>query len=423
MPETAETIQPAGQAGAGFKLVASSLIGLTVFFVPLTINGKRTIVLDHLVQGVSALLGSGVGIYALLLIIAGAAEPWIAGNWRRSLTDRVLTLFKAFGVIAAVMALTGWGPAFLHAPDMLPFLFEKLVISVGLIVPVGAAFLVFIVGYGLMEMLGVIAEPVMKPVWRTPGRSSVDAVASFVGSYSIGLLITDRVYSEGRYSAREAAIIATGFSTVSVTFMLIVAKALDLMDSWNLYFWTTLVITFGVTAVTARMPPLSRLDSTRPVADPPAPTGSRLVASWQAGVQAAAEAPGFAQNLAMNFKDGLLMTIRILPSIMSVGLAGLLLAQYTPVFKILGLLFYPIAWLWRVSDPMALSQAIASELAEMFLPALLTGPDADFVTRFTVAVTSVSAILFFRPPFRSFCPRASRCRYPGWWSSGFNVPS
>ena len=76
----------------------------------------------------------------------------------------------------------------------------------------------------------------MKPLFKTPGKSAIDAVASFVGSYSIGLLITNRVYNSGHYSAKEAAIIATGFSTVSATFMVIVAKTLNLMDIWNLFF-------------------------------------------------------------------------------------------------------------------------------------------------------------------------------------------
>lgn len=48
-------------------------------------------------------------------------------------------------------------------------------------------------------------------------RRLIDAVASFVGSYSIGLLITNKVFKEGKYTVKEAAIIATGFSTVSVT--------------------------------------------------------------------------------------------------------------------------------------------------------------------------------------------------------------
>ena len=64
----------------------------------------------------------------------------------------------------------------------------------------------------------------MRPLWKTPGRSAIDAVASFVGSYSLALLITNRVYKEGKYTTKEATIIATGFSTVSATFMIIIAK-------------------------------------------------------------------------------------------------------------------------------------------------------------------------------------------------------
>ena len=89
--------------------------------------------------------------------------------------------------------------------------------------------------------------------------SAIDAVASFVGSYSIGLLITDKQYCTGRYTAKEAAIIATGFSTVSATFCVVVAKTLNLMDMWNLFFWATMAICFIVTAITVRLWPLKHI--------------------------------------------------------------------------------------------------------------------------------------------------------------------
>lgn len=99
----------------------------------------------------------------------------------------------------------------------------------------------------------------MRPIWKVPGRSAVDAVASFIGSYSVGLLITNRVFKEGKYTIKEATIIATGFSTVSVTFMIVIANTLGLMGIWNMYFWVTLFVTFLVTAITVRMWPLNKL--------------------------------------------------------------------------------------------------------------------------------------------------------------------
>uniref|UniRef100_UPI003A8D584A YjiH family protein n=1 Tax=Halomonas cupida TaxID=44933 RepID=UPI003A8D584A len=273
------------------KLLIPSALGILIFFVPMTIGDRTTIPLDHMVGAIRDLLGGASGYYALALIIAGALYPIISGRWRNSTTERVFLVFKVLGVAAAVMALTGWGPAALHAPDMLPFLFGKLVIPVGLIVPIGAIFLALLISFGLLELIGVLVQPVMRPIWRTPGRSAIDAVASFVGSYSIGLLITNRVYVAGQYSAREAAIIATGFSTVSATFMIIVARTLDLMSVWNLYFWLTLLITFIVTAITVRLPPISRMDDSAVDQEPVAGSGKRLKTAWQVGVKAAADAP------------------------------------------------------------------------------------------------------------------------------------
>ncbi|MED3994805.1 hypothetical protein P4647_09075 [Peribacillus frigoritolerans] len=76
-------------------------------------------------------------------------------------------------------------------------------------------------------------------------------------SYSIGMLITNRLYKEGKYTFKEAAIIATGFSTVSATFMIVVAKTLGLMDLWSLFFWVSLAITY--LAITVRIWPINKM--------------------------------------------------------------------------------------------------------------------------------------------------------------------
>ena len=277
---------------------------------------------------------------------------------------------------------------------MLPFLFEKLALPVGMIVPLGALILAFLVGFGLLEMVGVLMQPIMKPIWRTPGASAIDAVASFVGSYSIGLLITNRVYLQKQYSAREAIIIATGFSTVSAAFMVIVAKTLGLMEFWNLFFWSTLVITFIVTAITARIPPISRFDNEldRPNLD--YKRGTRLKAAYELGLSTSRRASDFKQILWSNFRDGLTMAAAIVPSIIAVGLTGLLLAKYTPVFDALGLLLYPFTWLGGLPDPLVAAKGMSAGLAEMFLPALLLS-EADMLTRYVAGVISISSVLFF----------------------------
>ena len=376
------------------QLIVFSIIGLVMFFVPFTIGEKSTILFDH---GATYLVNQQHTLSVILLfmlMIFGVSKPFIDGSWRKNITHKILTVFKVLGLVLAVMYISGNAPDFMMEKDMLPFLFEKLALPVGMIVPLGALILAFLVGFGLLEMVGVLMQPIMQPIWRTPGASAIDAVASFVGSYSIGLLITNRVYLQKQYSAREAIIIATGFSTVSAAFMVIVAKTLGLMELWNLFFWSTLVITFIVTAITARIPPISRFDNEidRPNLD--YKRGTRLKAAYELGLSTSRRASDLKQILWSNFRDGLTMAAAIVPSIIAVGLTGLLLAKYTPVFDALGLLLYPFTWLGGLPEPLVAAKGMSAGLAEMFLPALLLS-EADMLTRYVAGVISISSVLFF----------------------------
>ncbi|WP_221567726.1 YjiH family protein [Alkalihalobacillus sp. TS-13] len=386
------------QRSALGKFVFLSAIGIFMFFIPIMVNEKSSIPLDHLVTWVQATFPALVPYYALLVILLGAAYPFYSKTWRKDNVTIVFSLLKVLGLFASILIMFKLGPAWMMTPNMGPFLFEKLVIPVGLLVPIGAVFLALLVGYGLLEFIGVLVQPIMRPIWRTPGRSAIDAVASFVGSYSIGLLITNRVFKEGKYTIKEATIIATGFSTVSATFMIVVANTLDLMEIWNTYFWVTLFVTFLVTAITVRIYPLRSMSDDyyqgMEGTPEPKPTGNRVKSAWSQAMDAAKNAPTFEKNIWVNLKDGFTMTMAILPSIMSVGLLGLMLAEFTPFFDILGYIFYPFTALLQIPEPLLAAKAAAIEIAEMFLPALLV-VDAPLVTRFVIGVLSVSAIMFF----------------------------
>lgn len=392
------TRRSSAQSASMWKFFAYSLIGAFAFFVPISVGGESSILLDHLVTLLEENAAPVLPYYALAVIVAGAVYPFVSGTWRRSSVNVVFSALKVLGMVVGFMLVFDVGPGWLFEPDMGPFLFDSLVVPVGLLVPIGAVFLALLVGYGLLEYVGVLVQPVMRPVWRTPGRSAIDAVASFVGSYSLALLITNRVYREGKYSSREAAVIATGFSTVSATFMIVVASTLDLMSSWNAYFWVTLVVTFLVTAVTVRIWPLSRVgDDYFPGATPQPETdaaGRRLAQAWEDARHTVAEAPTLAHNVATNFRDGLLMAMVILPSVLSIGLIGLVLATYTPVFDVLGYIFFPFTWLLQIGEPLLVAKASALGVAEMFLPALLV-TESSAAVKFIVAVVSVSQVIFF----------------------------
>lgn len=380
-----------------FKFILYAAIGIFMFFVPITINGTNTIPVDHIVNFIKTIPNYGP-IYSGIIVTIGGLLPFINKSWKKDTSTIIFSLLKLVGIVFIFMAIFNVGPAFLLAEDVIPFVYNKIVITVTTIVPIGSIFLAFLVNFGLMEFIGVLMEPIMRPVWKTPGRSAIDAVASFVGSYSIALLITDRVYQEGKYTAKEAAIIATGFSTVSATFMIVVAKTLGLMDMWLLYFWLTLIITFVVTAITARIYPLSKKPDTyymdQKGTSEEVTSGNRFKRAYIEGMKAFDSAPTVVESIIGNFKSGIKLALAIGPLLMSIGVLGIVIAEYTPVFDIVGYIFYPFTLITRVPEPLLAAKANALSIAEMFLPALLV-PESPIITRFLIAVVSVSEILFF----------------------------
>ncbi|MGE4276568.1 MAG: YjiH family protein [Lawsonibacter sp.] len=382
------------------KFILCSLLGFFMFFVSIPFNGKTTIPLDHITTLIRNALGVTVQGYIVLIVVAaGAFLPFVQKTWNKSTKDVVFSIFKIIGLICAAMYVFHLGPEeLLTNPDLLPFLFVTLCCSLCFLIPIGAVFLSFLTDYGLMEFFAVFLQPVMRKIWKTPGRSAIDAVASFVGSYSLALIITDGMYHKGRYNKKEAFIIATGFSTVSTTFMVVVAKTLDLMDRWNFYFWTTLIITFAVTAIVARIYPTAKVPEEYMEGVEPNPeatvTKDHFKVAWSEALKTAGRSNKIGANVLKNTKDGLRMITNILPTILSIGMLGMLLALYTPVFNIIGYIFYPFAWLVRIPEALLVAQSLATSIAEMFLPAAFVTGSA-LATRYVVAVCCISELLFF----------------------------
>lgn len=211
-------------------------------------------------------------------------------------------------------------------------------------------------------------------------------------------LITNRVYKEGKYTDREAVIIATGFSTVSATFMIIVAKTLGLMEMWSAYFFATVIVTFLVTAITARIYPIKNkkdeyFNNIKGDVEQEIKENKFKVALSEA-ITTCENAVPILKNIQDNFIDGIKLAINIAPLLLAVGTIGLILANYTPIFNIIAYIFYPFTYICGYEEPYLVSKALSLGIAEMFLPPLLV-TQLSFDVKFMVAITCVSEVLFF----------------------------
>ena len=95
----------------------------------------------------------------------------------------------------------------------------------------------------------------------------------------------------------------------------------------------------------------------------------------------------------MNFIEAMKMTASVVPSVLSIGLIGLIAAEYTDVITWVSYVYYPILYMFPLENVPLIAEAVTISIVEMFLPSLLVA-EADIMTRFIVGVTSVSAVVF-----------------------------
>jgi nucleoside recognition membrane protein YjiH len=104
-----------------WKFFVYSFIGAFIFFVPITIKAKSSIMLDHIVSFIQLHTSPILPYYALLMIAAGAIYPFISGVWKKSIVNLIFSLFKVLGLFVGIMLVFNFGPAWLFDPSMGPF--------------------------------------------------------------------------------------------------------------------------------------------------------------------------------------------------------------------------------------------------------------------------------------------------------------
>lgn len=276
--------------------------------------------------------------------------------------------------------------------ELMPILFIVFFLA-GLLLPL-------LLDFGLLEFVGVLLSKVMRPLFGLPGRSSVDCLASWLGDGTIGVLLTDKQLQGGFYTKKEAAVIATSFSAVSITFCLVVISQVKLENYFINMIGVVALCGIVCAFILPKLFPLSKIENTYIVENDDKdhetiPEGKTLFTySLHKAVQKADDSPSFSSFLKDGSKNVLDMWIGILPIVMAIGTMGLIVAEETPVFDYLGMPFIPLLELLNIPFAQEMSKTIMVGFADMFLPAIIGSSIESELTRFVIACLSVSQLIY-----------------------------
>lgn len=310
---------------------------------------------------------------------------------------RVVAAVFAFMVLFQVGPEPVWnentGGLLLSGDGLLSFLFTIFLFA-GLFLPL-------LMNFGLLEFFGTMMVKIMRPLFRLPGRSSIDALASWVGDGTIGVLLTSKQYEDNKYTQREAAIIGTTFSVVSITFAIVVIEEIGLGSYFLPYYGTVVLAGLILALIMPRIYPLAQKKTEFMDGSPQeslsedVPVGQGLASH---GLEKALEKADRNRSVANFFSDGMKnvldMWIGVAPVVMAFGTIALILAEYTSTFVILGAPFEPYLNLLGVPEAAEAAQLMVVGFADMFLPAILGAGIESEMTRFVVATMSVTQLIY-----------------------------
>ena len=276
-----------------------------------------------------------------------------------------------------------------------------LIAGLVIIFAIASFLLPLLLDFGLLEFVGALLTKYMRPVFLVPGRAAVDCITSWIGDGTLGVMLTCNQYEGGYYSEKEASIIATTFSAVSITFSLVVLDQVGLLEHFGVYYLLICVVGIVCAWVCPRIPPLSWKKDTYLV--PGRAMSERLPEGYEnsrqyglaLAMERVSEHKGVGEFLTSGLKNCVSMWFGVLPTVMCIGTAALILANYTPIFRWLGIPFLPLLELLQVPDAAAASTTLIVGFADMFTPSvLIAAAQAPAMTRFIVAVISVTQVLF-----------------------------
>jgi len=393
--------------------IIPSLIGLLLFMTPITVNGSITIPIAIISKALQNQMGSSIQLIVTCIVVFMAIASLLTQLMnpkfvRKNIFLRTLLKVNLFwlavrilGAVFIVMVYLQMGPDAITSSatgglvlnDLVPVLFSVFIFA-GMLLPL-------LLNFGLLEFFGTLLTKVMRPIFNLPGRSAIDCMASWLGDGSVGILMTTKQYETRFYTAREAAVIGTTFSAVSITFSLVVISQVKLEHLFVPFYLTVCLAGFVAAIIVPKLPPLSwkkdlYIDDTPRHEDDETIPASHGVFSWgfEQAMQRASSAGGIKHVLTEGMKNVVDMIFGVIPVVMAIGTVALVLAEHTPIFNYLGMPFIPLLELLHIPEATEASKTIVVGFADMFIPSILASSIESDLTRFVIAALSVTQLIY-----------------------------
>lgn len=397
--------------GNVMKFLLPSIFGIFMFLFPVPYQGATSTPVGVVSEWIANNLEAFLPIFITWVVVISAVFSLINlifkpkfiknSNILKALFDdeALYVTFRVIGAIFIVLIYNEIGPEMIWSIDTGGTMLSLVSTLVAWFF--AASFLIpFLMDFGAMDFTGTLVRGVIKPLFTLPGRSAIDLLTSWIGNCNVGVVLTREQHKAGYYNGREAALISTCFSAVSLPFVLVVAAMLEIDHVFIPLYLSIAATGFIVVIIMSRIPPLSTItkeyhpNATRTI-DEVEPEGiSKFQWGLRKAVQTAQRAPSATGILKRGTDTFLGIIFKLSPLVIAWGTIALIIATFTPIFDWLSFPFGYYLKILGVPSAMEAAPATIVGFADMFLPAILAQDISSEFTRFVIGGLSIVQIVY-----------------------------
>ena len=392
------------------KFLLPSLFGIGLFLVPISVDDKQTIVIgllsDLLRQSIEPILPLLLAaLFAFSAIVSSYASlfkpQWLMQQpFAKHLfsTSPVWLSLRIIGGVMCPLTVFAIGPQWVIGENTGAVAYIEMASIIFCIMIVANYLLPFLTDFGFLELVGTLLTAPFKFLFQLPGRAGLDALTSWVGDSSVGTILTIRQYEAGHYSAREAAVVVTNFSAVSLPFSVVIAQMARLDYIFFPFYLSVIFCSIVAAFITPRLPPLNRVsegffkqkaevgteDDNLPI----------LKKAWERAVNRAQQGPSLSSIVRGGTRNIVDIFISVLPAAMTIEFIALVIYTYSDFFYWVSLPMLPLVQLLQIPDPGAVVSGSLVGFFDQFIPAIMSGSMEDPISRFVVAGLSITQLIF-----------------------------
>lgn len=391
------------------KCLIPSIIGFILFLVPLNIGGENNIPLAYFANKALVILGDSANWVLLAVVLISTIVPLLLINqenseklpkWLSPIINvgKITIVIRAIAVLFTISVLFKIGPEWLWGESTGGLVINVLLVKLLSILFFASILLPLLTEYGLMDFVGTLLHKPFKKSFRLPGRAAIDSMTSVLGSSSVGIILSNRQYEVGNYTRREATIIATCFSPVSVPFSLVVAELLNIENIFLSYYVSAVVIIIILALILSRIPPLTYFEDTFINGKDNRPKeiekGRLTLRALSAALERAKTGPNLSRYVTLGIHDLSNLWLNIIPAVLVFATVAMIFVEYTSLFEWLAKPFVPLMQFANMENPTLTAKAIVAGFADPFFPPLIGKGIESEITRCAIAIMSVVQIIF-----------------------------